>query len=175
MRQWTRAALLGLIALVAIGSALSLLEESPKSITNYTSSAGECVEDGVSLVIDFGTSGSNPVITRCAIDFEGSGWELFEATQTVVQGTSQYPVGFVCRIENFPTPETQDCLDTPQYSEGSWGYFLLDENGNWKVSGIGSAQRKTKCGLAEGWRFIEAGEDIGSLQPRANITPRKCS
>lgn len=177
MRHWTRIALIALIALVAIGGALSLANDSKPEPKENTSSYSEgfCPEDGVAIVIDFGSSAGLDPITRCASNFEGSGWDLFAVTKIDVLGTDQYSVGFVCRIENFPDPEVQDCKDTPTYLEGSWGYYLLDESGSWRVSGIGSSASKPKCGLAEGWRFIEAGENIGDLAPRVEITPKECT
>lgn len=177
MRNWTRTALIALIALVAIGGALSLVNDSkPEPVgKSSTYNEGLCLEAGVAIVIDFGSSAGLDSITRCAKNFEGSGWDLFAATNVEVLGTNQYSVGFVCRIENFPDAAVQDCKDTPTYLEGSWGYYLLDESGSWRVSGRGSSAGEPKCGLAEGWRFIEAGESIGDLVPRVEITPKECS
>jgi hypothetical protein len=127
---------------------------------------GVCDQNGVTLVIDFGASVGREPIVRCAIDFAGNGWEVFQATGIEVSGTNQYPVGFACRIENFPPSSEQNCLDTPKYSEGSWGYFVFTKGSGWQVSQVGSAARNTECGSAEGWLFIGPGQQDEELMPK---------
>jgi hypothetical protein len=163
--------LLGLILLVAIGWVASwalenqVVQTSLPSpvITNFED--GSCLASGVSVVIDFGAASNKEPIVRCAKDFTGTGWDIFLATDLSVEGTKQYPVGFVCRIENFPNPTDQDCQDTPKYSEGTWGYFFFDSEVGWRVSGSGSASRKPECGSAEGWLFLSPGQQAGELTP----------
>lgn len=161
-----------LILLVVAGSVLSwAFENNVVKITSanqvevrYT--VGACEEPGVTIVIDFGDSAERDPIIRCANDFVGNGWEVFQATAIDVSGTSQYPVGFACRIENFPTSSEQNCKDTPKYSEGSWGYFVFSNESGWQVSQVGSAAREAECGLAEGWLFIGPGQQDAGLLPR---------
>jgi hypothetical protein len=175
MRSQTRTALIALLLLVVVGGALSwAFEENAEPIRETSFSHGSCQQDGVTLVIDFGTSSTLEPIIRCAENFQGKGWDIFSATEIEVEGTKQYPAGFVCRISGFPDPEIQDCQDTPQYSEGSWGYYLLDDQGNWRVSGVGSLQRSAECGLGEGWRFVEPGESVGEVAPRVKLERRYC-
>lgn len=165
----TRAALIALLLLVAVGGALSWEfektepESSQTVVPNFVE--GECTSNGVTLVIDFGTDSNLDSIVRCAQNFEGSGWDLFAATEIEAIGTDAYPVGFVCRVENYPSSGQQDCADTPKYSEGSWGYYFVNGSGYWQVSGVGAAAREPECGYAEGWRFLLPGENIGELVP----------
>lgn len=174
MPSATRIALIALVLLVAIGGAFSLSSsnqaqqpDADKAVEeNY--SLGECTENGVSLVVDFGSASELDPIVRCAQDFEGSGWEIFQAVGLNVRGTVQYPIGFVCQIEG--EPQAEDCLDTPSYSDGSWGYYILKSESGWQVSGIGSASRQPKCGEAEGWRFLGAGESPGENMP--SVVPK---
>lgn len=143
---------------------------SPKQI-EVSYSEGSCDKDGVTIVIDFGESLDREPIIRCAIDFAGTGWDVFKAAAIAVSGTDQYPTGFACRIENFPPRSEQNCIDTPTYSEGSWGYFLFSSEKGWQVSQVGSAARDAECGLAEGWLFIGPGQqDAGQLpKPIPNL------
>lgn len=177
MRLPTRLALIGLLLLVAVGGSLSLFgnptgqpSEPTPVLVNY--SEGECIEQGVTIVVDFGSSSSANNLVRCAIRFEGNGWQVLEATDLHAEGTAQYPIGFVCRLASFPEETTQDCLDTPRYAEGSWGYFIY--NGTWRVSGVGSVSRQLSCGAIEGWRFIEAGEDLAKTLPRFSPSEINC-
>jgi hypothetical protein len=159
-----------LILLVVAGSVLSwafennFIEETSAKQVEVSYSEGACEQSGVTIVIDFGESLEREPIVRCAIDFAGTGWEVFQATAIDVTGTNQYTVGFACRIENFPASSEQNCMDTPKYSEGSWRYFVFTEESGWQVSQVGSSARDPQCGSAEGWLFIGPGQqDSGSL------------
>lgn len=171
MKSRARLIVLGaLILLVIAGSALSwaiennIIEPTSNKQVEISFSEGSCTQDGVTLVIEFGEAAERESITRCALGFSGTGWEVFKATDVEVSGTNQYPSGFACRIEGFPSSSEQDCLDTPKYSEGSWGYFVFTEEAGWQVSQVGSAARDAECGSAEGWLFIGPGQqDIGLL------------
>lgn len=146
--------LIALIALCAIGSLLSL----PAAVPPYASpdpkptfSDGACLDDGVTEVVDFGPE-RTPVV-YCATNFVGSGWQLL-AQRLEVEGTIDYPTGFVCRIEGVPSESDQDCANTPTYDEGSWVYFLADDSGKgWRLSGAGAGMRKPRCGTSEAWVF----------------------
>ena len=160
-----------LILLVVAGSALSwafennIIEPSSKNQIEVSYTEGACEQNGVTLVVDFGELANREPIIRCARDFSGTGWEIFQATAVDVAGTNQYPVGFACRIEDFPTSAEQNCLDTPKYSEGSWGYFVFTKESGWQVSQVGSATRNPECGSAEGWLFIGPGKQDAGLLP----------
>ncbi|MFM2433974.1 MAG: hypothetical protein RI974_714 [Actinomycetota bacterium] len=144
MRNSLKIVLVVLVGLIALGGALSA---NPGSKVNSTSKAldGACSTGtpGVTLVIE--RADAAPAIT-CTPNFTGSGWELLDGAHDV-QGTLNYPTGFACRIDGYPTSATQDCADTPTYAEG--------------FSGAGSAMRKPACGTSEAWVFS------GSNQPEA--------
>jgi len=169
-----------LILLVVVGSVLTwafdnnVITESSSRGVSVDFNEGSCDASGVTIVVDFGdTSDLDPVI-RCANDFQGSSWEVFEATGLKVEGTKQYPIGFACRIENEPSVTDQNCLDTPKYSEGSWGYFIYTAELGWQVSGVGSAARQAQCGVAEGWMFIGPGKQDSGQIPRPIPEPVNC-
>jgi hypothetical protein len=187
LRLPTRLALIGLLLLVAIGGGFAALggSKTQDSLVPETSISkpvlanfveGACLEDGVSVVIDFGTGSDKPSLVRCAIGFEGSGWDLFAATEIEVSGTKQYPIGFVCRINDYPAGEKQNCNDTPTYAEGSWSYFLKTSQSEiWQVSGVGSATRKPNCGEVEGWRFLLPGEGAMEFLPSIDAGQFDCA
>jgi hypothetical protein len=171
-----RAVLIFLIALVALGGVINL-EMEKSNTSNATVSDGACSDKGVTLVIDFGTNSSQEPIARCVLDFSGTGWELFEAAGVKVAGTSEYPEAFVCRIDNFPDYEKEDCLGTPDFASGSWTYFYSSASANgqnlppakWQRSPVGAATRMPACGEFEGWLFAKSPSEI-STDP----TPFKC-
>lgn len=177
MRLSLRAVLFALVGLVAIGGlvtsgALSTVSKSPSAKGPTTT--GFCISDGVSLVIDYGTKSDRPPIAACGLSFEGSGWELFSATKQEVQGTVEYPSGFVCRINDFPSIPDQPCTSTPSSAQGSWAYYYATSQlgDHWMFSAAGAAMRKPGCGDVDAWVFINPGEK--SHEPSTPPQTFKC-
>jgi hypothetical protein len=145
-------------------------KSSPSQTSWFAVSPFACPSDstsGVSEFIDFGPG--KKIKSFCAFNFSGTGWDLLTSTAKVV-GTSEYPTGFVCRIDGWPTAAMQDCKNTPTYAEGSWAYFLSNEDRSWSFSGTGATTHHPACGSSEAWVWVEAGGDptnaIPSLPPR---------
>ena len=163
MRISLRAVLFALIGLVAIGAlissgALSTVSESP--VTHSAKTNGFCTSDGVSLLIDYGSKSDLKPATSCAFSFAGTGWELFSATDQRVEGTIEYPVGFVCRINDYPNISDQPCTSTPTSAQGSWAYYYATAQlgDTWMFSASGASGRKPACGDMDAWVFINPGE-----------------
>ncbi|MFM5905657.1 MAG: hypothetical protein ACKORF_06095 [Micrococcales bacterium] len=163
-RKFLRWTLVGMVALVTLGAVapgvmanlgLEISLVSPTSLAGAKTSAGWCRDRGVSVVVDFGQQSGKPIQVSCVVGPKLTGWDLLTAAELGPVGTAQYPTGFVCRLANFPPANTQDCSDTPTYSEGTWAYyFATAEAGNhWMFSGAGSQQRSPDCGTVEGWVF----------------------
>ncbi|MFM6971683.1 MAG: hypothetical protein ACKOWH_03730 [Rhodoluna sp.] len=178
MRTPLRSILISLVALVAIGGAVSALTsgESSSPISKLGSTSGACVDNGVTLVVDFGTGSNKEPIETCAKNFSGTGWQLFGSTGVSVQGTSEFPESFVCRIQGWPESNLQDCADTPKYSEGTWAFYFADvETGSkWLISGVGASMQKPECGSVEGWLFIAPGENRDTAEPSVAPHPISC-
>lgn len=167
MRLLVRLSLIGLVGLVAIGFALNnrvqtgsnpnpSTKSSPVSILN-----GQCETEGVSLVVDFGSESELQPIVKCISNYTDSSWNLFQAAGISVTGTSKYPVGFVCRIQNFPNEAQEPCLDMPNTAVGSWAYFVASAGSKeWQYSTWGAATHKPACGTAEAWLFKLPSEDL---------------
>jgi hypothetical protein len=175
----TRTVLIAMLMLVAIGTVLSWwVEPSQVDFTKPVASEysnGACESNGITLVVDFGTDSDMAPLVRCVKNFSGSGWDLFQAAQIAVTGTKQYPVGFVCQVENFPLD--QNCQDTPTYAEGTWSYFFISgevDDAAWKISGIGAAARQPECGSVEGWRFLRPGEQPSDHKPTPSVRVVYC-
>jgi hypothetical protein len=167
-----RPVLIGLIALVGV---FGLLRVVPETNVDTASSAGACDSSnpGVTLVVDFGAEANLPALIKCAEGFnlasnpvsnELNGWQVFKAAGVEVEGTDDFPVGFVCRIAGFPTVANQPCDNTPSYSSGHWAYFyaVADAGKSWQFSGTGSTNRKPTCGSVEGWLFVKGEASTGS-------------
>ncbi len=178
MRISLRMVLIALVAFVAIGGLISTIPSEPKA-TRLPENVGsaQCESGlGVSLVIDFGTSSASGIEEFCVTDFDATGWDLFAAAGVSVDGTSEYPTGFVCRIEGWPASEVQPCSKTPTAAQGTWGYFVADAgSAEWQYSGQGAAMRKPQCGAVDGWRFIEPGENVSQSLPRVKPSSFACN
>ena len=175
MRIRLRVVLFALVALVAIGSAISALPPTESQTSTpapkATFSDGTCLDSGVTQVIDFG-SNQSPIV-YCATNFVGTGWDLL-AQRVDVSGTNEYPTGFVCRIEGVPSVKDQDCANTPSYDEGSWVYFTANEETNgWVMSSTGAGMRKPACGSSDAWVF-SGSKRPERVKPTIEPTVFKC-
>lgn len=184
-RKLLRATLLGLIVLAALFSAAPTLggwlgievrsETSPAADESVVTS-GFCAESGIAVVIDFGSASGRKPQTNCVQTNGATGWELLSLAHHSVTGTTAYPIGFVCRIDDWPMPQKQDCADTPTPSEGTWVYYYATgQMGNhWLFSGQGAASRKPECGSVEGWRFVTADDSGDAREPRIKPATVSC-
>jgi hypothetical protein len=158
-----------LIALVAVGG---LWSAGNSDATNVESAAGK----KVTLVIDFGEGSSRPprVERLEALDQRASGWSLFASAGVAVEGTAQFPTGFVCRVAGWPSKANQNCADTPSYAEGHWAYYVTkrDIGVGWILSGQGAATHVPECGGYEGWKWVGPGEV--SSPPRTSPKLEAC-
>lgn len=180
-----RTALLGLIALAALisfapslgkvlGIELTTASESAPPLSEVET--GFCKDSGIAVVVDFGAESGRETQVRCVDSQGATGWELLEMATQQVMGTAQYPIGFVCRIDDWPSSKEQDCKDTPRPAEGTWAYYFAtpEAGDNWMFSGQGSASRKPGCGSVEGWRFVSPAETGTNLMPRLDPQTLSC-
>jgi hypothetical protein len=182
MRLSLRTVLIALVALVAIGTGYSALSgvnptasASPRSTEAVEIIAEtQCSKEtpGVSIVVEF--SGASQDLEFCQQGFASDGWTLL-TNIAQVEGTEQYQTGFVCRINGWPAPADQDCIDTPKYSEGSWAYFLSNSKNQWTYSGIGASFHKPVCGSTEAWLWVPGSQSPTQSLP--SIAPKtfKCA
>ena len=172
MRNSLKIVLAFFIGLVALGGALSATSGS-KIDSAKPALDGACTQNkpGVTLVIEHADAAPSISCTR---NFTGSGWDLLAGAHDV-EGTLNYPTGFACRIDGYPTSATQDCADTPTYAEGSWVYFYADsDTQGWVFSGAGSSMRKPACGTSEAWVFSGANQPEAT-KPTSQPTVFECS
>ena len=170
MRISLRTVLIALVALVAVGAIVNALPGASAPTAHSSSySAGACATEGVTLLTSFG--GNQKAV--CAHNFNGTGWDLFEATGTEVRGTDQYPVGFVCTVSGLP--EGQDCKDTPRYDEGTWAYFYAKPGDTqWRFAGFGASMNRPGCGEAQAWVFADSATNPMDAKPTGNPPTFDC-
>ena len=170
MRLNLRVALFLLIGLVAVGGVWSGVQ--PQS--------GEPESTGLktaTLVIDFGSAAGkqSKIVELSDVPASETGWDLLVRSGIDVEGTSQYPTGFVCRLDGWPTAELEDCDETPSYADGHWAYYVTsrDLGGDWILSGQGAAAHVVECGGFEGWKWVGPREI--STPPAISPEIRECA
>ncbi|MEY4554842.1 MAG: hypothetical protein RL197_1269 [Actinomycetota bacterium] len=149
-----------LVSLATTALSLSLLLSGCTKPTETESLAagwisGPCSEEkpGVTLATDY----QGEVSVRCALDFKGSGWELFEAVGMKVRGTAKYPDAFACQIDELPA--NAPCDDS---AGAYWGYYLgADEV--WGYASTGASDQFSNCGTWEGWVYMETEKTVSNL------------
>lgn len=169
-----RAVLISLVALVAIGG---LVVPNLQAASNHgTYVSGACTEVGTTVIVDFGSDSKLQPIIRCVRVSEPSGWQVLEHAAIKVEGTSEYPKAFVCRINDWPNDKSEDCMGTPGLTGGSWVYFYSKPSSNgWQHSPVGAATRKPLCGEVEGWLFVnQQNGDQKFASPKIEPSPFSC-
>lgn len=156
MRLNLRVALFLLIGLVAIGGLWSGFQTTPDGLERAGFKTA-------TLVIDFGeATGKQPLVVELAdIPADETGWDLLVRSGVIVEGTAQYPTGFVCRLDGWPTAAAESCDQTPAYSDGHWAYYVTsqDISQGWLLSGQGAASHVVECGGLEGWKWVGPREE----------------
>ena len=139
--------LIGIVALVAARPPVA--EAAPCAI-------GE----GTTVVVDFAAFGGG-VEVRCA-PTAGTGFEALAEAGFSVTRVQSNPA-FLCRIDGWPTVESEPCLDIPPAS-AYWSYWTARLGGDWSFSTQGAAGKIR--GDFEGWAFSVGGP---SQPPRYSI------
>jgi hypothetical protein len=176
MRINLRIALVALIALVAVGSIWSANFASNRDSNRETAPTKSSDTKRVTLVIDFGSDSGVAVRSFELNDIpqNTTGWNLFGLAHLPVQGTQQFPEGFICRIDGRPNLREQNCTDTPSFAEGHWAYYVTNHelSSGWILSGQGAATHIPECGSYEGWSWVPGGTE--SKPPRFETSTRAC-
>ena len=172
MRIILRSALVGLVALVAVGAFLASRPAPTPQVPNLETIANK----DVTLVIDYGSEANRSidVFDLHQVPNSSTGWDVLRQARAQVQGTDNFPTGFVCRINWWPSVAEQSCKETPKANQGHWAYFVtnLELGKGWIVSGQGSATHIPDCGGFEGWSWVPAGKSI--TPPRYEVSVRGC-
>lgn len=145
---------------------------------------------GTTVVIDFQDLDGNggvpaPTITRCSPDATPgtprNGIEALQDAGISVTGVVRWGLGFVCRLENRPSPtETiptdsdptyrEACVNTPP-AQAYWSYWHADGSGTtWTYSNWGALNRDVVPGGFEGWSF--SLNNSATTNPWPEVTPR---
>lgn len=138
-------------AVVTLGAVAALALPVPAQ------AAGERCDDpsGVTVVVDPGPLGDEPRV-GCASGSAGeSAAEAVRDAGFEVTYAQGQP--FVCRIDDRPGPEREQCVRTPP-QDAYWALFWSDGESTWTYSSLGLAALDVPPGGSVGFRFQDGGE-----------------
>lgn len=115
--------------------------------------------DGVSVVVDSG----NGIQTGCAPGDPASAWAALESAGFRLEGTQRFPASFICRINGYPAPADEPCVQTPP-ATAYWALWSAAAGGGWTYSSTGAASLNPAPGSSVGVAF-GAGRQPGMAPP----------
>ncbi|MGI5447632.1 prenyltransferase/squalene oxidase repeat-containing protein [Streptomyces sp. CA-243310] len=149
-------------------------------VTGTTSAVADPIEGctattGAIVAVDFGPFGGK--VERGCDTTLTTGYELLRDAGFTTEGTGHDGPAFICRIgtgsfnsgTQYPTPDKEDCVLTPQ-ATAYWSYWVASPGQkNWTYSSLGAMARKPKPGDVDAWVF--GGTDIGGSSGKPTFTP----
>src|ERR1700733_14127518 len=121
-------------------------------------------DTGVTVIVDDEHIGEGKVYVGCALGAQANGVEALEPAGFDIEGTKQYGLAFICRIDGEPTVAERTCDETPG-ANAYWTYYHGKPGGRWGFSGCGAASCKPTIGSVEGWGFNGDGGGAPRIEP----------
>jgi hypothetical protein len=120
---------------------------------------------GVTVIVDDQKLGEGKIYVGCALGAQANGVEALQHAGFDIEGTKEYGLGFICRIDGEPTLAEQACASTPG-ATAYWTYWHGVPGGRWGFSSCGAESCKPAIGSVEGWGF-----NGGTNKPAPRIEP----
>jgi hypothetical protein len=126
-----------------------------------------CDPAGVTVVVDFRAFGGS-VQVGCTQSDPATGVAALTMAGFGVEGTRQWGLAFVCRINQLPTPADEACAVTPS-ATAYWSYWHASPGGSWGYGSTSAASYNPAPGTVEGWSFGSGGQP--GIAPPAFAAP----
>ena len=128
------------------------------------------VNTGVTVIVDDQQLGAGMIYVGCALGEQANGVEALQNAGFELEGTADYGLAFICRIDGEPTPAETPCITTPG-GDAYWSYWRGKPGGVWDFSGAGakSPQSRSPINSVEGWSF--GGGHAPRIQPMDGSGP----
>jgi hypothetical protein len=139
------------VALPATSAAANVANPDPELIARWEPCEANT---GVTVIVDDQKLGEGKIYVGCALGAQPDGVEALEHAGFELEGTENYGLEFICRIDGEPTPVEQGCEHTPP-STAYWSYWHGKPGGSWGYSHFGAAspQSGAPVNSVEGWSF----------------------
>ena len=134
----------------------------------------------MTVIVDERGIGGEKVYAGCASGEQSDALQALKDAGFTPEGTANYGLAFICRIDGEPTVAEQDCDSTPP-ADAYWSYWRGKPGGQWSYSAYGATSPKTRSPVnsVEGWAFGEGSSprveplDGGGPDPyEASFEPR---
>jgi hypothetical protein len=129
-------------------------------------------DTGVTEIVDEEHIGTERIYVGCALGEPANGAETLLRAGFNVEGTKEYKLGFICRIEGEPTLAEQSCqLAAP--ANAYWSYWSGKPGGRWSYEPVGalSPHSKPVIGSVQGWSFSGDGGGAPRIEPMDGAGP----
>ncbi|MFG1885801.1 hypothetical protein [Micromonospora sp. NPDC049102] len=136
-----------LLAAVVAGAGLVAVDPLPRAAHAAACTPGA----GVTVVVDLTAFGLGAQ-TGCRLGDPPTGLAALQGAGFTVTGTQRWGLAFVCRINGYPLPAAEPCVNTPPAS-AYWSYWHAVPGGTWSYSTLGASSYNPAQGTVEGWRF----------------------
>jgi hypothetical protein len=159
------------VALPATVAAANVANPDPESIARWEPCEANT---GVTVIVDDQTLGEGKIYVGCAFGAQPDGVEALEHAGFELEGTENYGLDFICRIDGEPTPAEQSCKTTPG-AGAYWSYWRGKSGGRWGYSHFGPASPESRAPVnsVEGWSFGSGGAP--RIQPMNGSGPSSFS
>jgi len=120
---------------------------------------GDCsTTSGVIVAVDFSAWGGH--IERGCDATLTTGFDALHRAGFTSAGDTQDGPGFICRIDDEPSPAVEPCVATPP-AHASWSYWHADVGQDtWSYSLVGAMNYHPAAGSVDAWTF--GSTDIGA-------------
>ncbi|HTC73534.1 MAG TPA: choice-of-anchor D domain-containing protein, partial [Solirubrobacteraceae bacterium] len=115
-------------------------------------------DTGVTVIVDDQQLGPGKIYVGCAPGAQADGVDALQNAGFELEGTSDYGLAFICRIDGEPTSAETSCTSTPGHG-AYWSYWRGKPGGSWGFSAVGakSPQSASPVNSVEGWSFGGGG------------------
>jgi|GEM_PF-1002861 hypothetical protein len=139
------------VALPAASAAASVANPEPELIARWEPCEANT---GVTVIVDDQTLGEKKIYVGCALGAQPDGVAALEHAGFELEGTENYGLSFICRIDGEPTIAEQSCQTTPS-ADAYWSYWRGKPGGRWGYSHFGAASPESHAPVnsVEGWSF----------------------
>jgi hypothetical protein len=154
------------LVLLAVLTALAIMLPATSAVAIVANPDPELIarwepceaDTGVTVIVDDQKLGEGKIYVGCALGAQPDGVAALEHAGFELEGTENYGLVFICRIDGEPMLAEQSCKTTPP-ATAYWSYWRGQPGGRWGYSHFGAASPESRSPVnsIEGWSFGSGG------------------
>lgn len=118
----------------------------------------------VNVYVDYGSLDNNAKTTKCIeVDGDTVALDVLRMANLEIEGTQQYGLSVVCRVNNLPTPDVETCETMPP-AEAYWAIIIKERQivplmiSEWGWGQVAVDEQILRPGDSVGLVFADNGE-----------------